>query len=148
LLQDNVRPEIILLTTCFNKGNESEREWISKLSNLLNICAGGNGAYTRSDFPSEYLHLLGAISDGRVAEQAGMSRENVSYHRRKLGIGKADDLSRMQPPPKTKNKFTFTQEIINMLGTVPDHEIASILGMTDKGVGYRRNKLGIKAYKK
>lgn len=146
LLYEDVKPDIILLKHVAGNGAKEERYWIAQLSNLLNVCPGGNGAYSRAPFPEQYKSLLGIISDQRLGEMCGMSRENVKYHRNSLSISRAHDRSRASKPPQTVNKYILTDEQLSLLGKVPDKDIASVVGMTKQAVRYRRNSLGIPAF--
>ena len=104
---------------------------------LFNKHAGGNGAHTRAKLADELIPLLGQISDARIAEKAGLCRETITYHRRKLQIPRAHDYTRMTTVFKknhTINPCTdLPAAVIAQLGRRSDMALARELGL-DKGV--------------
>lgn len=100
---------------------DAECAWIARLRSdghaLLNLTPGGNGAHTRAALALEFVSLLGRISDARIAEQAGLCREIIKYHRSRAGIPAAKDTSRREGTfPKGQvphNKTEFCDELIS-----------------------------------
>lgn len=142
-------PTIELLERCQSgQWQERERWWIKALGpGLLNDTDGGNGAHKRTQFPAEHRHLLGQISDCRLAEQIGMSREMVAYHRRKEGLPPSWDvtLTRVRHPCRGRPAHNRHQLDETLLGVVSDYRLAKVFGCSKTAVANRRKKLGIPA---
>ena len=83
----------------------------------------------------EHAHLLGVLSDYRVAQLAGLKPATVTYHRKKLGIAAAHAVAP-----------DWSAEEDAKLGAMPDGELAQQIGRTAEAVYLRRMRLKIPAY--
>jgi hypothetical protein len=79
--------------------------------------------------------FLGKMSDAKVARLTGVSRQTVTRHRKKAGIG-------------AKRVLYKWKDFDALLGKVPDKEIAGRAGCSLTAVYYRRRKFNIPAYDK
>jgi hypothetical protein len=135
-------PTIALLQTAKGDGRPEEKAWIRKLHRLVNTTAGGNGASTRAAFPAKYISLLGKKTDSEIAQVTGMSRENVGYHRRRLGVPAAPfDRShsfdhRKGVPPW--NKTMLPKRVVSQLGKVSDIILAKEAGCSHVTIANHR----------
>jgi DNA-binding CsgD family transcriptional regulator len=156
LEKQTVKPEIISLEEVLDVSEWQERErfWIKSLTKqglkLFNTHPGGNGSHTISHrFPAEAIELLGKISDSRIAEMIGLTREAVRYHRTQLGVVASDDRSRIKPPaPRPKGyrhvkRVELPEEAVKLLGRISDQKIAEQFGLSRHIVKTRRNEMGI-----
>lgn len=132
---------------------DAERKWVSALRakgrRLLNRHPGGNGAHTRAALKPEFQALLGKMSDARIAERAGLCRETITYHRRRLGIGHSVDRSRhvgFSKGHEPHNKRDLPAWALELLGQWSDADLAKECGVTVATIKQRRNRLGIKAH--
>lgn len=155
LQAQGLRPSIRLLEASSGCWRTVERAWVARLRaegcQLLNRYAGGNGAHTRAALAPQFVALLGVISDGRIAKQAGLSRETITYHRRRAGIGKA-------PIDKTQIKGTFSKgrtphnkgvlppEVLALVGQESDRALAEKFGVSRKTIATHRQKAGERAF--
>jgi len=132
LQKKGLRPEIRLLEEVSSNWMVAERKWIAKFRaeghRLLNLHPGGNGAQTRAPLAPQFVALLGSISDARIAEEAGLCREAITYHRRQLNIPRAHDYSRARcqfraglPP---HNKKSLPDWLSVKLGKFSDVQLA------------------------
>ena len=155
LLHQNLRPVAVELEWFpFSvRWQDRERLWIARLRDngcpLLNIHPGGNGAHTRAKLSVKYAGLLGIISDARIAEQAGLCRETITYHRSCAGIGASCDRSRVVGWAEGHipfNKQPISKKTERLFGVVSDYELAKRVGLTKSAVRNRRIKAGLPAY--
>lgn len=153
LLAANRHPQIVLLAEPLGRWQDSERQWIAKLrsdgADLLNLHPGGNGAHTRRELPTEFVQLLGVLSDGEVAVKAGLCRETITYHRRRMGISPAPrNIENVKLPfvsghtPHNKVDLLGVEEL---LGTMSDLELSKRYGVTKGLIKQRRKAAGIPA---
>ncbi len=107
-----------------------------------------------------YTSVLGRIPDHKVAEQAGVSRAIVIAFRNRLGIppyngykfGSPGNPAPTRPPappdgaPRAfRGRRSALDPYANLLGTVPDQEVASLAGVTPENVRTYRQRRGIAA---
>lgn len=134
-------------------GMAEEKKHIERLTfagvYLVNMTRGGNGAHLRRGLPPEAQALLGVISDGRIAEQVGVCRETVTYHRQRENIPASGDRSRVVAPSLAPgyvphNKIDLSS-LSNSLGVVSDRELARQAGVSHRVVSRHRREAGIGA---
>ena len=94
-----------------------------------------SGARTVIDW-SKYDHLIGKISDNKIAKMAGCSTPAIKQRRKKLGY----------PPVQGKAVIDWT-EYDKHLGLVYDQVLAKIIDCDRSAVALRRKALGIPAYR-
>lgn len=88
-----------------------------------------------------FLDILGTVPDRTVAEQAGVSPENVRMYRQRRGI---DAQWRAGEGPPTKVEFALAA-VEDELGRVADAVIAKRVGVSRSAVTQYRAKKGIPA---
>ena len=93
----------------------------------------------------EVEKLLGTKKDTDVAEQLGIHKAAVGYHRQKLGIGPFVPEELPDGAPRTVH--SWTEQEIQLLGTMHDTKLALQLGLPHTVVTYQRKKLGIMPFK-
>lgn len=156
LIEQGLKPEIVLLETVpESEWREAERRWIAHYkgqnATLANVdrCAGVGG--TRSHFLELTPHIverLGKVADAVLAEELGVSRKTITYHRGVLGIAAPYDRTRNVPPPAMggHNRKELPQAIMELLGTMPDAALAQKAGVSKKAIQTRRRALKIASY--
>lgn len=83
------------------------------------------------------INLLGTKSDPDIAKMFNTTRSVVQKKREELGI-----------PPCPQHPYVWSDEILAMLGTVPDRVIAEKLGMNHwSAVQRKRKSLGIPSFR-
>lgn len=91
--------------------------------------------------------LLGRLSDTEIAERFHISRTSVYNRRRKLNLPRHPQKRRVPPPPMGGwNKRIWKEAELKILGTVPDHKLATLLGISKTTVMNKRRSLGIPSY--
>jgi len=151
LLEQGREPEIKLLeAVCIEQQRETEAKWMAEFNNLVNsghANQGGTRSYV-SEWTPERLAKLGTVADSILAEEMGITRKAVTYKRKILGIPASYDLSRMKPPPKMggHNKIQFPENIIALLGKMPDWKLASIAGASKPAIRRARTERNIPSY--
>ena len=152
LIEKGLRPEIKELELC-QKENWREREkyWLSITKadkNTYSAGGGGDGQRTLNGQIDSVKHLMGQISDSRVAEIISVSRKTITYYREKLGIPAAKDRTRNVKPPCNIEKQTIVlpDNIIKLLGTMPDYKLGEIAGVSKKKIMKSRHIRNIKPY--
>jgi len=143
LLADGLRPTIHLLEeVAFDDWQEAEGFWMAYLrfcgAALANEAPAGAGG-TRShvvEWTPELDAMLGKVADSAVAELIGVTRKAVAYRRRKLRIEASHDRSRSKPPPNNAgwNRVELPADVIGRLGTMPDHALAAVAGVSKKRI--------------
>lgn len=151
VLSSGLRPSIKLLDTVEDqKKAQAEKKYIDAYSKTaLNVAPAGAGGATGAKFDlSKFYRFIGILSDGEVAQMAGVTRKAISYHRNKEGIKASNNLRRMKSPPDMGgwNKKEISSEAISDLGKYPDYIIAEREGVTKGVVARIRNKMGIPPY--
>lgn len=92
------------------------------------------------EWTAEQLALVGTAPDIEVAKQLGVSRMMIGRKRKELGL-----------PPYTlkacghdgQTQFEWTEDNLALLGTVPDMDLALILGINRRSVWRQRKKRNI-----
>jgi hypothetical protein len=168
-IKGDLSPKYVWLRKCLSKGKEPlvialervdversaiiERRWVRRLSvrfDLANLAmaGAGNPGVGRVVWTPEIDALLGTVADSVLAKRLGCERKTVSYRRECLGIKASHDRSNNTPPPNMAgwNKLTLDDDIISILGTMPDHAVAKIAGVGKKKITSERNRRGIQSY--
>lgn len=114
---------------------------------------------SRVQYDDEFIATLGKIPDFECAKKFGYSNSSVARIRKKLGIRpcKAPRKPRQprsieqkprkpykpRDPNKPRKKKEYPEELVNMLGKVPDKEIAKKFGYSSAGIALIRKNMGI-----
>lgn len=157
LLNEEKRPIIRPIEIVYDETidwKERETFWIYKFANygirLLNTIDGGNGSHYRVVFDESITGKMGKVSDEVIAKEVGLSRATITYHRNRLKIAAMPIKSRkFNPSTKGKpahNRTKFSEDLISMMGTVPDHEIAQRAGVERRAVERYRKRNNIKSF--
>lgn len=152
VLARGVKPEIVLLEKCAKENwRERERHWASLYKDLVNSKrAGGGNDGERANLAdiSRVINRMGKEADAVLAEEIGITRKAISYHRKQLGIPASFNRARNKPPPWKPgfNKIKLPQEIIDNLGKEPDYLLARKAGVEKSSIARRRKKAGIPSY--
>ena len=117
------------------------------LSNCA-VAGAGNPGVGRVVWTPEIDALLGVVPDSVLAKRLGCERKTISYRRECRGIKASYDRTNNTPPPNMAgwNRITLSEEIISILGTMPDHAVAKIAGVNKKKITDERNRRGIRSY--
>lgn len=104
---------------------------------------------------AQFRAKLGKVPDQQIAEQAGVSRTLVVNYRKKLGIGAYQGHKTLPaaPPPVVettpakafRGRRSALDEYMDVLGKLPDADIAKMAGVTAENVRTYRNRRGIAA---
>lgn len=152
LQAEGLKPTISLLEeVTTGRWQDAERAWIKNLRergcHLRNRHPGGNGAHTRAPLPDHLFKLLGKISDARIAEQSHLCRETITYHRRRAGIPKSNDLSRqkclLEKGHSLTPKKVLPEEVEKQLGLLSDRALEKQYGWNRRLIEKRRKEKGI-----
>lgn len=96
-----------------------------------------------------YMELIGVESDAAVAEKAGVSIQTIARYRRAHGIGSARSAKAAQKAEakavSPKKRASKVDAYVDLLGTVPDTEIAKMAGVTVNAVRAYRVRRGVAA---
>lgn len=88
-------------------------------------------------WPSELIAVLGTATDADIAKEFGKTRANVTMKRLSLNI---------QPFTTANSKpAILPPAIVELLGKIPDHQIASLTGYAQATIWRYRERLGIDA---
>lgn len=130
-----------------------ERRWVRRLSarfTLLNqaTAGAGNPGVGRVKWTEESLGRLGRVPDSELALELGCERKTVSYRREVMGIAASFDRKNNTPPPSMGgwNRVDLGAEIVALLGTAPDHEIARRAGVSKKRIMKERHARELPSY--
>lgn len=152
LFERRLTPAVIVLQPVLDEmWQRAERYWIARLRTegrkLLNMNDGGNGAHTRVNLPESTIRLMGRVSDARIAERVGLSREAIKYHRNRLGISRAYDSSRRRgmfvAGMCPHNKIGVPRSIDTLIGKKSDAALAAQMGVSRIVIRRRRRELGL-----
>lgn len=93
----------------------------------------------------EHLEVLGTVPDHVVAEKTGLSVSAVGRFRRARGIAAYQGFKFGQreggaPLPRRSSRLEAFREL---LGVLPDREVAQLAGLTPEGVRIYRKRKGI-----
>lgn len=147
LLENKQRPIIKeLYLSSNNDWQIQERKWIKSLKPLLNLCKGGNGSGVRVKLTTEIINQLGQRSDTSIAKELSCSRENVCYHRRRLGIDSAKQDCSNRPKPIGRACMNLPREIIQQLGKVSASILAKEAGCSTTTINSNCKRLGIPVF--
>ena len=118
---------------------------------LLNISDGGNGSHRlkgRAEIDESVIVRFGVDPDAMIAEDLGLSRKAVSYHRNKLGIPAGNSRTRNVMPPSMggHNKINLSQKFVRIIGTVSDAKLAKMAGCSKPVIARHRRELGIVSF--
>lgn len=97
-------------------------------------------------WPPEHIALLGTMSDEDVAKAIGGKKETVCAKRNALKIKAFKSkvgLTKGRPRPN----FLWTEDKLNLLGTMPDRQLAVQLGLANTTIARKRRSLGIAGQK-
>lgn len=94
------------------------------------------------------IERLGKEPDYLVAKRLGVSKFVIAKHRKLLGIPPcAEATGRNGRIPKGFNRYPETPpEIVALLGTMTDEDLAKIAGMSKPGIAAMRRRLGVPSY--
>ena len=96
-----------------------------------------------------YRDLVGKIPDGELADKAGMSTEGVRMYRRRhkipMTLEARESATKRGPKSPRKARPSKLDPFRDLLGTVPDREVAAMAGVTAENVRAFRRKRGIPA---
>lgn len=96
-----------------------------------------------------FRELVGQRPDREVAEMAGVTPEAVRMYRRRHGIPsaprKAAASASSTTPRKPRKRRSKLDPFSDLLGTVPDAEVAAMAGVTSENVRAYRRRHGISA---
>jgi hypothetical protein len=141
VLADGHLPSIRLLEVVpYDQWRRAEREWATKFrisgADLTNDApVGGGGERSHSGrMTQDAVAMLGNLPDSQVAMLVGLSTTAVRYHRKVRGIPRTGH-SRQANPSRLK-----PTSFIDLLGKLPDDEIAALAGVTRKTVAYHRKR--------
>lgn len=148
----NLKPIIELIEIC-DQNNWREREiyWCGVHNPILNKKkpgGGGDGERLNKSAFELVKPRLGLIHDRILAEEINVDRKTIVYYRQQLGI-KALGQDRKAPRKKGQiahNKINIPDNIVSLLGTMPDYQLEKIAGVSKKRLMRERHKLGIKSY--
>lgn len=154
LLAQGLRPGIESLIELPDGSDwkRAEREQIATLkakgADLLNVMRGGNGSHRiegRIEITPEIEARLGQESDAAIAEDLGVTRKAITYHREVRGIPASNDRSRVPPPPPMggHNRIELPDEILSLLGAMPDEALAERAGVSKRRIFDARHARGI-----
>jgi hypothetical protein len=90
----------------------------------------------RSRWSAADLALLGKLPDTAIARTLGIHLSSVTSMRKRRGIA----------PIRPRRKFDWTDEMVDLLGTASDREVAATLNVPPSCVHRKRCLLGIPAY--
>jgi hypothetical protein len=93
---------------------------------------------------SKYDKYLGVWTDNKLAKEIGCSTKTIHYRRSKFGIPpNAEGLRQRKHIGSDKITWKLFD---NLLGTMPDPDVAEIINCEPRSVCKRRNKLGIPSF--
>lgn len=98
------------------------------------------------EWTPEMLAMLGQYSDSDLAEQFGVDRKTIEYRRTLLGIKRKPQTNFVIPPMGGWNKKDLPEELIEQLGTMPDHQLGTLFGMSKAPIMRARKARGIPSY--
>ena len=96
---------------------------------------------------ADVLNLLGKIPDKELAEQLGVRRQAVYNWRLREGVPACKKPKKVREKPKKRpNRIEIAKnmpEVLELIGKVPDHEIAYKFGMLRSTIFKARKALGV-----
>ena len=104
-----------------------------------------------------YLDMLGQVPDSEIAAMAGVKVSSVAAYRRRHGIPTFDSPATATPEPVTEGSPSARRKAgrrskldpyADLLGTVPDREVAAKAGVSTSAVAVYRRRWGLPAFKK
>lgn len=156
VLDSGFLPTIAVVDSVPNENaRNAEREWTKRLldqgCDLVNSnLAGGGCTYPkkRAKWTPETLGMLGKVADAVIADMVGVTRKAVSYERTKLGIEAPFDRTRNVPPPPMAghNRVELSDDVIALLGTMPDYKLAAIAGVSKKRIIAERHRRSVSSF--
>lgn len=134
---------------------EAEVRWAAYFTDggtaLLNVpCQLGNGG-TRSyiiELSPDIEARLGIVADAVLAEELGVTRKAIAYHRGVRKIAASHNRTRNTPPPHGRpfESKLIPESTLRCLGLRPDYVLAAEIGVSKKLIARRRKALGIPSY--
>lgn len=153
LHQQGNRPGIVLIEEVDAlEAMAAEAYWIAEYRastpDLLNEQSAYVGGYQRFiiEWTPERVALLGVVPDEKLAEQLGIDRKTVEYHRKKRRIPRVPQQNFVVPPTGGWNKLALSDDIVARLGSVPDYVLAAEIGVDKSVIARRRKALGIASF--
>lgn len=108
---------------------------------LCNIVLGGKGHPTL-DLPDDFYEKLGKQTDKSIADEYGISNASaVTRIRVAMGVDTYKRFSKEMD--LESNKYVWADEHLSLLGTLPDLEVANMIGISKSSVRRKRLELGI-----
>ncbi len=168
-LKGDLSQKYVWLRKCLSEGKEPvvialervdvkrsaiiERRWVRRFGarfDLANVAVAGAGnpGVGRVVWTPEIDVLLGTVADSVIAKRLGCERKTVSYRRECRGIEASYDRTNNMSPPNRGgwNRKTLSEDVISLLGTMPNHAIAKIAGVNKTKIAKERNRRGIRSY--
>lgn len=96
--------------------------------------------------PFPFPHLLGVVPDKELSAQTGISRDMVSWYRRKDGIRLTHN-GEVDPNPHPDPKAPAPKPWHELAGKLTDQEVADRFGITSVSVTAYRKKVGTPSFK-
>lgn len=90
---------------------------------------------------TETIALIGIKTDKAIAKKLGIKESSVTRKRYEKRIKRSPDQLKKQP----RQKRPWTDDEIEMLGTMPDRYVANRIGVSRTAVYEKRHELNIKA---
>ncbi len=95
-----------------------------------------------TEWADEMIALLGVASDAEVAAELDLAIHCVTYKRQMLRIPPYHPYRNSSP-----NRFSWTLEQIQLLGTISDKSVADQIGVSPTTVKRHRQRLGIEPFR-
>ncbi len=95
----------------------------------------------------KYDHLIGAMSDRKIANTVGCNHSTVSKRRYKMQVSKYKKQPKPKPIPTPSYHRINWQDYEHLLGKIHDTELAEMIGCSPFAIWRRRGKYNIPAKK-
>lgn len=150
---NGMEPRVIVLEETDPESSPAiERRWTKRLKRfaLLNVAPAGSGNHGigRVNWTAEIDAMLGTVPDSEIAAKLGCERKTVSHRRKCHGIPASFDRKNNTPPPNMGgwNRRPLPDDVVSLLGTMPDYRLAEIAGVNKTLIRRARTSLGIPSH--